>query len=279
MTDFKQCPKCSLDFAAQHMTDARVCPNCGYSPDGPASETPKPVNGAGSAANMVQSFWKNIIDIIFAPHRFFSENLVELRSDGGISSALAFAVIVQWIAAFFNFVWSSTLKVMFAQKMHDFFQIASDVMEQKPGAFIQGFDRSGQAGAYIYNLLLGAGQLVLSPFATLAQVLLSALFIHLGVLIFCKETPEAPRRYSTTLKVIAYCSAPMILCILPGVGLFLALLLWFVPALTGLSMVYNSTRGRAMGAVLTPTFLGLVILILFVFIFAVIGFGILRLAV
>jgi len=282
-TDPNNCHKCLLDFEVFPPGEARNCPNCGELIDrgftssrkteprslGVVSTTP------GAALELAKRFFQNVFEIIVAPQKFFKKNAELILSEEGLSSALAFSVIVHWIAAFFNFVWSSTLTVLFSQKIKDFFQVANEVVDDA-GSGLPGIDRTG---TYFYNLLMSAGSLVLSPFLTLIQLVISAFFIHFGVRLFMSTHEGVTPKYTTTLKILAYCSASMFLCVIPGVGIFLAFLLWMVPAVVGLSTVYRSTGTRAVFAIATPMMLfGLVVLLL-VFIFAVLGLGLLRLAI
>lgn len=273
----RQCGKCFLNLAYFEETSGPNCPNCGELLRETRESAPRRFQTTvpatpGAAIALIGRFWKNVFEIIFSPQKFFSSNRAMLRSDDGLSSALAFAVIVNWIAAFFNFVWSSTVNVLLSQKVRDFFHIAGEVVEE---GTIQGFD---QTGVYVYNLLMSAGSLVLSPFLTLFQVLISTAFVHFGIRIFMSNEESNPR-FATTLKILCYCTAPMILCVIPGVGLFLAFLLWIVPAVVGLSTVYRSTGTRAVLAIFVPSMIFGAVLLLLIFMVAVIGLSFLKLAI
>ncbi|MBI3555923.1 MAG: YIP1 family protein [Deltaproteobacteria bacterium] len=257
-----QCSRCLLDLEFHSSLDGGFCPNCGLKPD--SVEAPV---ASGSAANaglqgaapvgpgvsfvLFSRFWQSVREIIFTPTNFFSANAAMLLSDESLSTALAFAVIIQWLASFFNFLWRTVIGTAIESRMDDFFRIAGDVMQNSPGTS----ETLEQLRRHTIEFLFGAGAIVLTPFTTLLKLAFSALLVHAAVRFFMKDSPERRHSYSTTLKILAFATAPWILCVVPGVGILLAYVLGFGAAVIGIREVYSATTGRAVLAVLFPELL------------------------
>lgn len=270
-----QCPNCLLDLSVYRVNDLGACPNCGTVSGAASVNEPLAASSIGPGATyaLLERFWKTLRDIILRPSQFFSTHASQLISKDGLSSALAFAVIVQWLASFFNFIWRSAIGAFFQQRMGDLFQIANDVMETGP-AVTQGLD---QIRGRAIEFLFGAGAIVLAPFMTLIKLSVVALFVHAAVRFFTKETEGRPHSYGTTLKILSYASAPWILCVIPGFGMLLAWILAFTAAVIGVREVYRTTTTRAAFAVAFPELL-LLSLVFFVAVIALfLAFNVLRL--
>jgi hypothetical protein len=220
---------------------------------------------------LLERFWQSLKDIILRPHIFFAREAAGIVSDEGLSTALAFAVIIQWLASFFNFIWRSTVGVVIQNRMDDLFRIAGDVL-QTPNA-----DTLDEMRSRAMDFLFGAGAIVLTPFTTLLKLAFVALLVHAAVRFFMREAPDRPQSYKATLKVLAYASAPWILCVIPGVGMLAAWILAFVAAVIGLREVYRSTTGRAVVAILFPEILFFVFLMAIGVFFLFLAFNVLRL--
>lgn len=279
-----QCTQCCLELELYSALASGICPNCGNKaeepqPKGPgpssagASDLPIAPVGPGSAYVLFSRFWNAVRDIVFHPARFFSSHAQLIVSEGGLSSALAFAVIIQWLASFFNFVWRSTVGVLLQNHMDDLLRIAGDVMQKPPGMS----ESLEELRSRAIEFLFGAGAIVLTPFTTLLKLAFVAVFVHAAVRFFMKESADRPHSYATTLKILAYASAPWILCVIPGFGMLLAYILSFAAAVIGIREVYRTSTSRAVVAVAFPElllmvfFLGVGVLVLFL------AFNVLRL--
>lgn len=193
--------------------------------------------------------------------------------EGGLSTALAYAVIIQWFASFFNFVWRSTVGVVMQSRVEDFFRIAGDVMQHK-GPLSDNLDEVRRRTT---EFLFGAGAIVLTPFTTLVKLALTALLVHAAVRFFLKETADRPHSFAATLKILAYASAPWIFCIIPGFGMLLAYVLSFTSAAIGIREVYRTSTTRAVLAVAFPELLFIMLLMGLVIVFLFLAFNVLRL--
>lgn len=277
-----QCSRCLLDLNLFPAFDAGTCPNCGrkpeWSPEDSQSSTDAnnptvaPI-GPGTSYALFSRFWRNLRDIIFSPAEFFRSNSPMFLSEESLSSALAFAVIVQWLASFFNFIWRLTVGAALEARFDDLFRIAGEVMQGGPATS----ESLEQLRGRMIEFLFGAGAIVLTPFTTLLKLAFGALLVHAAVRFFIRDELGRPHRYATTLKILAYATAPWILCIVPGVGVLLAYVLSFTAATIGLREVYKSTTARAMLAVAFPELLLLVFFFGMFVLFLFLAFNVLRL--
>jgi hypothetical protein len=239
-------------------------------PEAPSAAVPI---APGAPFLLLGRFWTTLRDIILRPSKFYSEQAAGLVSDGGLSSALAFAVIVQWLASFFNFLWSSTAGVVMQSRVNDLFYIAGDVMHADP-RIAESLDHLRQRAV---DFLFGAGAIILTPFTAILKLSIVALFVHAAVRFFMKEHTDRPHRYSTTLKILAYANGPWILCVIPGLGVLAAWILAFFASVAGLREVYRTTNGRALLAILFPELLFMAVVATMIAVFLFLAFNVLRL--
>lgn len=272
-----QCARCLLDLSLHAAEGA--CPNCGepVPPRAPAVEAAPVVSAASTGAAWLGRFWETLRRVIFSPTRFFSSEAGEIVSEGGLSSALAFAVIVQWLASFVNFLWRSAAGALVESRMSDVFRIAGDVLGPGDGAGSGMGESLDAIRQRAVEFLFGAGTVVIAPFTTLLKLAVGALFVHAAVRFFMREEPGRPHRYATTLKVLAYSTAPWILCVIPGLGMLLAWILAFVTAVIGLREVYRTTTNRAVVAVIFPELLLLALVMVSVAFLLFFAFNVVRL--
>jgi hypothetical protein len=121
------------------------------------------------------------------------------------------------------------------------------------------------------TFLFGAGAILLTPFTTLFKLLIGAFFVHIAVRFLIEEKPDRLLRYSTTLKILCYSSAPALICVIPGFGFFLAWLLTFVSTVIGLREVYRTTTLRSFFVMIFPQiiFIGFLFVAVIFFLFIV----------
>ncbi len=278
-----QCSRCLLDLGIHAPLNGGFCPNCGTKSEAAeSSQLPEvkvgdlhgaaPV-GPGASFVLFSRFWQSVREIVFTPTQFFSTNASMLASRDSLSTALAFAVIIQWLASFFNFLWRTIVGTALESRMDDFFRIAGDVMQNSPGTA----ESLSQLRSRTIEFMFGAGAIVLTPFTTLLKLFVSALLVHAAVRFFMKDSPDRPHSYSTTLKILAYATGPWILCVIPGVGILLAYVLGFGAAVIGIREVYRTTTGRAVLAVLFPELLLMAFIIGIGVFFLFLAFNVLRL--
>lgn len=92
--------------------------------------------------------------------------------------------------------------------------------------FIKNADIDPQKQLLVENLMSGQSLTMLiitTPFVMILQLLIYTAFVYLAIRITNPEKADFP----LTLRIIAYASAPMILCIVPYLGGFIGLV-WFI---------------------------------------------------
>lgn len=226
-----------------------VCPNC--SADLSVVSTGNSSSRDKFSGQFLSDFTKTLRDVIFRPKDWFQKNSEDLLRPGGISKALAFAVIVQWIASFFNFIWRSMVGATVENHIHDLFQISEVMIDLGP----ETSESMSAVKQQIISFLFGAGTVILAPFQTIASLAVSSLFVHMAVRFFMADVQGRPQQYSTTLKILSYALGPWILCAIPGAGFILGYILAFTASFIGLREVYRTTTSRAILAVIFPELL------------------------
>jgi len=207
-------------------------------------------------------FFETLKGVIFHPAKFFSERQKDFLSAYGLSSALAFAVTVEWIADFFSFIWKMLAGSLLQRHANDLTKAIKDVLESNGQLFsTQSMESMEGIRSIMSDFVFGAFSILLSPFATIIKLCVGAAFIHIAVRFFIND--EEPRRhyYKNTLKILAVATAPSVLYFIPFFGAIAAWILSFLAAVIGIREVYKTTNFRATVAVLFPQILGFVLLI------------------
>lgn len=156
-------------------------------------------------------------------------------SDLGYGSPLLFAVVTQAIAQLFGVVWQA----VFALVM---------VAVTDAGAEI-----------FLTQMVTPAAILVFSPLLTVLGIFIWSGIVHLCLTIF----GGAKGSYDTTLRVVAYGSAPAVWAVIPAVGGFIGSIWSIVIEIIGLAEAHGTTGGRAAAAVLVPIALCCVVALAF----------------
>jgi hypothetical protein len=170
--------------------------------------------------------------VLSHPRRFFEG----LDPEGSFLTPTAFAVggyIVYSVLAGFSYT------------------AAIAVVEQHP------FTMTPALGAVVGNLAYVPGVLVLSP--------VFAAVTHLCVRLFAGERNAG---FRATYRVMAYSSAPNLIAWVPAVGLVVGTVWSVVLATHGLRVMHHTTRRRALLVVVLSLFLGVVLFLALVGLFA-----------
>jgi hypothetical protein len=260
------CKTCHLDLEAY--PGVTLCPNCGTEIVNKEENLVYSDDAVG-VFNSIQSFVKKLNQLILSPTDFFQQNRRSLISKSGVSTAISFALIVGWISSLVSFIWTSLLGTFFEGKFRSLLHISSEVVE--PSLKI-GQGMVDELRGKIYDYLFGAGSILLSPFLILIKLAVTAFIIHIAVRLFVEKKDDVDPKYSSTLKILCYSTAPSILNIIPGIGFVLSLFLSFIVSMVGLKETYKTTSIRAFFVLIFPNliFIGILFLIIFlVFIFAI----------
>lgn len=90
--------------------------------------------------------------------------------------------------------------------------------------------------------------LIMAPLSVAIQILVSAGIAHLSLMIF----RAANGSFTSTLKVYSYSQTPMVLQMIPGIGILAGWIWAFSLNVIGLSEVHNASRGRVTWALVAP---------------------------
>lgn len=282
-----KCEKCFLDLAFYQPVAGGLCPNCGqlsskvhssahtFNSDIPPLKKEQTIDDAVeltvSGGLFPFPFIETIKSLLFNPRKVFKQYRKYFFSSTGISSALAFAVVCNWISSLFSFIWKSMFGVFFENHMMDFMRVFSKMSNQDLAMMFNHTLENTRARSF--DFLFGAGTIVLSPFFTLVKIVFFAAIIHIGVKIFLKNNKEAPLSYGTTLKILCFGSAASLLNVIPIVGILAAMVMTFVIEFSGIHETYQSTNMRTTFALLFPLILFFVFIFVMFAIAAVIGFS------
>ncbi len=244
-----QCSQCLLELSSYPLLEGALCPNCGK---------PEPKTGAELHTqkksnidfSVFSNFFTTIWQVIRSPKKFFTSQ--GDFSQLSLSWTLSFFVLVQWIAAFFNFIWNTAFGSFTERNLTHLFSLYSRSMDISEPSLSINLD---QLKDHAIEFLFGAGSVVLTPFTSLIKLFVIGFLIHVAVRLFINETQMRPHSYTTTLKILSYAYAPSVLCVLPGLGLILSWIFIFIACVAGIREVYLTSTSRALFAVLFPELL------------------------
>ncbi|MGE4232334.1 MAG: hypothetical protein AB7F43_03305 [Bacteriovoracia bacterium] len=257
---YRNCPHCGFDLELYGRVGDDRCSNCTgdltVKKEEKKEEESNPIpavsdNSGADVGNTLLSFRgfvDAVRDILMRPSEFFSKNAKSIVASRDLISVLAFALIVRWVASFFKFFWESSF---FGGWTPD----AS--LSQIMVGFDDGIQQSiNWVASGIFRILFGATSVVLSPFISIFNLGVTALLLFFGLRLFVDEDPERPHSYSGVLKILAYASVPMVLVVIPGLGVVLSWLFGFSVTVIAFREVYKTTTTRAFLIVIFPELLG-----------------------
>jgi hypothetical protein len=244
------CPRCQ-----QPLPDPpeRFCPNCGAELEGPAETLsgtilppppPPPYGGPPppppppsdgnpwerrDRVGFVSALVETTQQILTRPSSFFRS----LSPEGGVGSALVYAVVVGYVgavaAALYNFVANAL--------MPGFGGFGGPEMERlRP--FLEG------PGVLIGTLILG-------PIFVVLEVAVWSGLVHVALLVL----GGARRGIETTARTVCFAEAANLAKIIPFCGGVIAFIFFIVLLVIGVSETHGISRGKATAAVLLPLFL------------------------
>lgn len=147
----------------------------------------------------IRSFFRTIVRVMFSGKEFFST----IHSQVSSLRPASFYAIIGLIQALIGYLSSPSMV-----------------------NFIKNANIDPQQQVLMENLFSGQSLTMLiitTPFIMILQLLIYASFVYLAIRITNPEKADFP----LTLRIIAYASAPMILCIVPYLGGFIGLV-WFI---------------------------------------------------
>ncbi len=279
-----KCENCFLDLSFYPPLSGGACSNCGkistiyehakLNTDIPPLKKEEQLNQYTSQ-KLQSGFFpfpliKSIKQLLMRPTQFFSEYIDYFKNNIGVSAALAFAVVCQWISDLFSFIWKTVFGTFIENHLQEYIQILSKLNGQNSVSSLQHFESTSNRS---FDFLFGAGTIVLSPFFTLIKIFIFSIMIHIGVKIFIKNNKDFPHSFNTTLKILCFGTAASLLKVIPFIGFLAAMILTFVIEYTGLKEVYKTTSGRSTLTLLFPAILFFVFVLIMVAFAALIGFS------
>ncbi len=265
-----KCPECGFSLTG----DEKVCPQCGYvlkkeevavQPEGvnppPPPETPEsgvtpPQPEAGkktipfedSSLPFFERFFKTIKLCLLSPSEFFGE----YNFKTSIGLALLFAVIMGFIASFFNFVYQLIFRTSLMSMIAKFGDIPMNELHTQNAFFMAG----------------GVMGLIFVPVAVIIGIFVMAGLYHLILMMM----GGAKNGFESTFNVVAYSSAVNIFSVVPFCGGTIGGIYNIILNIIGLAKVHETSTGKSAFAVLAPIILCcLCVVVYFVFLFGVIG--------
>ncbi len=187
--------------------------------------------------NYFEDFFKTILQILLEPVNYFKS----IPQDNAIGSALAFGVICQTLAALFQFAYQSLFNIGFIG------------LGWLTNSFQEQILSSG------LSFVTGGIGIVFTPIGALVNLFLYTAIYHL----FLWMLGGKQFGFNSTLKVVSYAQAPLILSIIPVMGGLLAFIWQYVICIIGIKETHQTTYPRAIMAVVLPALLccGLILLV------------------
>jgi hypothetical protein len=169
---------------------------------------------------LLNALYLTVKEALLAPGQFFQRMPTRL----GLVQPLLFGVVLTFVSAFFDFMWSLT------------------------GGSVQRLIDRGDISDFVRAPVVLGGIWVLSPLVAVVQIVVRAAVFHLG-LILCGGNRLG---FEATFRVVAYSRAASIISLLPFCG-GLAGLIWEIAiTIVGLARIHGVEEWRPVVAVLLP---------------------------
>jgi len=240
------------------------------------------IPSAPKTPGIIKQFYLDLIHVLTEPRYFFQHRYPEMS----LSNALAFGVLVNWIAATLNWI---TRFVHHETLMDGFIKIKEKLQELPfwkniPDDFwSQGADRLS-ARSFFPDWVTEILAILISPFQSLIHFCVYGFILFLGgYLLISKNEENAstdPVVIRSFVKLVCISAAPYlvasILGFLPiGLGTFIGWIYSIAILAIGMMVRFRISGLRALTIMVLPTFAGIALLILFLMFCAVLVFGLL----
>jgi hypothetical protein len=257
-----KCPKCSATFETQR-SGLQFCPACGqqisvpdssevlssYTPGtgggGPPGDVPPSPPEGGSdpsgppwerrrQVGAFGGFWQTWVESMFQPHLFWPR----VTPGGPWLDALAYAWILQVLLRLFHLPLAG--------------------LERKQTEMMLEWLKTQNLGPFFEKALQGAQGSQSSPVAAaVLTLLLFPVFLFATAAIIhalCLMLDAAKNGFWATFRAVAYSYAPMLFAWVPCLNM-LAAVYFVVQLILGVQALQQTTPGKAVAAVLLPTFI------------------------
>jgi hypothetical protein len=221
------CTSCLRPFSERYLlarTDGRaICVACARTLDEPLH--PLPGRTVRRDPALAGGWHRAVSRVITRPHRTFATPY-----DGPIAAAVVFG----YVATLIGFASTTAWNVVFHGDA-----LRALILENAPAA--------AALGESAANILIWAGTPLIAAF----RLLIGAVLFHLGTRLIAGVDPPSLR---SSIRVFALTSGTLMLCVIPMVGPFLALMTWFSATLAHLHAHHGLRTFRGLMALL-PAFL------------------------
>ena len=208
--------------------------------------------------SFVRNYFTTLWKALTQPNSFFRE----LPVTGGITGPLAFALVTHWIGATASYLWTHLLGQWTHAYYSAFSKIIGDVAHLNEGTSNVEWSEMINFKDQFFQWFWGTGSIIADPFYTLFTVIFISFFVFLGAQIFVLWLgPSRPPvegeqtvsvTFESTVRLVCYGMAPMILTGIPLFGWGLATFLSFVITVIGAKEMYRVGVFRAMVIALFP---------------------------
>ena len=225
-----------------------------------------------------KQFYRDVVMVLTEPTLFFEKRFPETS----FTYAMLFAITVNFIAAFVG--WLTRLirhETLFDSliKMREKLQDLPYWKNIPDNFWAQGAPEPSGLPEWSFEVM----GIIISPFQIALHVAFFGILILLGCFMLVPKTVEDskdPIELKTTMKILAFVSAPLILTSMLGfLPMSLAAIINFFYALVltavGLSIRFRVSMPRAFGIILLPEFIGFGIFGCFIGVIGALFFGVL----
>ncbi len=221
------CPQCRQSFRAT----AWVSPEpLAISPGGQQSLRQGPVFEHYQQMGFFTALVQTIKDVLFEPTQTFAA----LRLDNGYGLPFLYATLISLAASIASQIWGMLLQ-----------GIIMAVTGTGGGTASAGIKLFGFFGSGLLGIFCAIPQ---APFYAASSMFIVGGVYHLMLMLF-----NANRHpFESTARAMAYACTPMILCLIPVVGLVAAPIWGMVTSIIALREAHETTTGIAVAAVLLP---------------------------
>ena len=208
------CPRCSSEIPE----GADTCATCGYTPGATTGGGENPWENR-SELGLPKALMETVKMVVTNPVAFYGS----LSKDGDWTSPILYAIIIGWIGAVFNFIWSILMQSMVSLPL------------------------GGRAGA-AHMMMSGGFQLVFVIFApvfVLIGIFIWAGLLHLAGMVL----GDAEQGFEMTFKVVSYTTTTQLANIIPMCGGAIGAIWGLILVMVGLK---EGHRTEPWKAILTP---------------------------
>ena len=222
----------------------------------------------------VKQFYRDLVMVLTEPRIFFEVRYPETT----FTYALAFGVIVNWIAAFLSWL----TRIIRHETLFDGFLKMRDRLHELPywknlpDNFWAQSSSENAANAFPAWLVELCG-IIITPFQSVIGLMFYGILIFIGAyMLVPKDASRDPIELKNVIRIVSFTAAPVlvsaILGFLPmGIGTLIGGIYALVLLVFALALRFRVSNMRAFGVVILPGILGVVVFGCIIGVFAALG--------